>query len=278
MKIYKFKRYKVLHKGKAYYVLIPHGIKDNIWIRDWADWWYGSFVTGNLRAIKRLAACFTLLGFNPYAIIYLPVGNDRIPYGLSGNPENGTYDIVFRSNRIHLKDEDWKAIRGKLKHTKCTTYKLKYNKERVEKYFGKSSDYLSYVPDHKVLKNAGSGTWLAVGTAFFSYPRSYYQRGALDLWCWIKDALEDDRCYNYHGDKDYWVCNMRYFQYGGYDRKKYSHERPGCTLALEMYDIDIANRYLKEKDYMVSNNKSRQVQGITPYTYASESYFKISIS
>lgn len=89
MKKFKFKRYKIPHKGKYYYIIVPDEIKDNLWMVDWADWWYGSFVTGSLRAMKILAACFSVLGFNPYVIIYLPVGNDRIPKALSGDPENG---------------------------------------------------------------------------------------------------------------------------------------------------------------------------------------------
>ena len=160
---FKFKRYKIMHNGKSYYVMIPDRIKDNLWIVDWADWWYGSFVTGSLLVMKILAASFTVLGFNPYAIIYYPVGNDRIPNNLSGNPDNGRYDIVFKTNRTPLKDKDWKAIRNKLKKAKYTTYKITYDEERVKRYFKKSVKYLNEVPQKKVLRNAGAGTWLAVG-------------------------------------------------------------------------------------------------------------------
>ena len=36
--VFKFKRYKVYHKGKTYYILVPDKIKENVWIVDWADW------------------------------------------------------------------------------------------------------------------------------------------------------------------------------------------------------------------------------------------------
>ena len=50
---------------------------------------------------------------------------------------------------------------------------------------------------------------------------------------------------------------MSYFCYGGYPKKKYTHEKPGCTFSVEMYDINVANRYLKQKDYFVENAKIR---------------------
>ena len=279
---FKFKRYKIMHNGKSYYVMIPDRIKDNLWIVDWADWWYGSFVTGSLRAMKILAASFTVLGFNPYAIIYFPVGNDRIPNNLSGNPGNGRYDIVFKTNRIPLKDKDWKAIRNKLKKAKYTTYKFTYDEERVKRYFKQSVNYLNEVPQQKVLRNAGAGTWLSVGTAFFSFPKAWYQREAVDTWEWIKNVLSaDDRSDNYNEEYDRFTCDMSYFCYGGYPKKKFTNEKPGCTFSVEMYDINIANRYLKQKDYFVENAKIRalenKVEGYNQFTYAGTNVLKIKI-
>lgn len=276
---FKFKRYKVTHKGKTYDVLVPDGIKDNIWIRDWADWWYASFITGSLRALKILAACFAVLGFNPYVIIYLPVGNDKIVNGLSGNPENGIYDMVFRTNRVQLKDSGWKAVRQKLKKAKWTTYKLKYDAGRLEKYFKSNAKHLEKVPQDKILQKAGAATWLAVGTAFFSYPKAYYLRESIELWTWIREELSDDKNRrNYDRKRDIWTCDMCYFCYGGYQKAKYTHEKPGCSLCLEMFDMDIANRYLKEKQYLVPNTKTKpKMEGISAYTYAGTNYFKISI-
>jgi hypothetical protein len=114
---------------------------------------------------------------------------------------------------------------------------------------------------------------VAVGTAFFSFPRAYYQREAVGTWEWIKDDLSvDDRSRNYNKERDYFTCDMTYFCYGGYQKKKFTHEKPGCTFATEMYDINIANRYLKEKDHIIDNVKKRpkkeNVEGISPYTYA----------
>lgn len=214
-------------------------------------------MTGSLRAMKILAACFSVLGFNPYIIIYLPVGNDRIPKALSGDPENGTYDIVFKTNRTPLKDKDWKKIRNKLKKAKWTTYTFKYDQERIEKYFKQRAKFLEYVPQDKILKNAGAGTWLAVGTAFFSFPRAWYQREAEERWEWIDRVLSvDDWSNNYNEEHDTFTLEMLYFCYGGYKKKKFTHERPGCTFSVEMYDMNIANRYLKEKDYFVDVNAS----------------------
>lgn len=246
---FKFKRYKIRHKGKDYYIFVPDGIKDNLWIVDWADWWYGTFITGSRHALKILVACFALLGFNPYAIIYLPVGKDKIPKNLAGDRDNGMYDIVFRTNRVHFKDKDWKEIRSKLKKTSPTTYKFKYDKERIKEYFGRKSKDLDNIPSSKILKNAGALSWLAVGTAFFSYPQIYYQRNAADL-C---DSIQD--LHGHYNEKyDMWTCAMTCFCYGGYERSKYTYEKPGLTLNVELYDINEANYFLKEKDYLIERN------------------------
>lgn len=120
---FKFRRYKVRHDKKDYYIYVPELIKDNLWINTLNDdWWGGPFLTGSVRAMRVLSAGFALLGVNPYAILYLPIKGDLIPEGWSFNPENGNYDVVFRTNRTQMKDGDWKAIRGKLKKTKWTTY------------------------------------------------------------------------------------------------------------------------------------------------------------
>ena len=97
------------------------------------DWWGGPFLTGSVKAIRILTACFALLGFNPYAIIYLPIKNHHIPSAYAGNPENGNYDVVFRTNRVHMKDKDWKQIRQKLKKHKWTRYKFRFAEERIKK-------------------------------------------------------------------------------------------------------------------------------------------------
>lgn len=256
---FKFKRYKVYHKGKPYYVLIPDGIKDNLWIVDWADWWYGSFVTGSLKAIKILAACFAVLGFNPYVIIYLPVGHDKVPDGLSGHLENGKYDIMFKTNRVPLKDKDWKVIRNKLKKTQWATYKFKFDEERVKQHFNQKSQFVEYVDQEKILKNAGASTRLAVGTAIFTFPRAIYEREARNTWDWVTDDLvNEDWQARYRENGDYMTCPSGYFCYGGYEKKKFTYEEPGCTFLLEVYDINIINRYVKEKRYLVEPARVRE--------------------
>ena len=256
---FKFKRYKIYHKGKPYYVLIPEGIKDNLWIVDWADSWYGSFVSGTMRALKILAACFAVLAFNPYVIVYCPVGNDRIPNGLAGNLENGKYDMLFKTNRIPLKNKDWKVIRNKLKKTQWATYKFKFNEERVKKHFNQRSKFVEYVDQKKLLKNAGASTRLAVGTAIFTFPRAIYEREALSTWDWVMNDLPvEDWKRRYHENGDYMTCPSGYFSFGGYPKKKFTYEKPGCTFLLELYDINIINRYVKEKRYLVEPSRKRE--------------------
>lgn len=254
--IYKFKRYKIRHKGKDYYIFVPKGIQDNLWVVDWADNWYGTFITGSRRALTVLVACFALIGFNPYAIIYLPVGKDRIPKALTYNPENGSLDIVFRTNRVHFKNKDWKEIRRKLKKAQWTTYKFRYDTERIKDYQGKKSEELKTVPVSKILKKAGGNSWLAVGTAFFSYPQIIYHQNAVSLCDYIP-KMRGQYCDKY----DSWTCRMENFCYFGYERKKYSHEKPGLTLNLELYDMKEVNQFLKKKDYLVDRENRFSAQG-----------------
>ena len=54
---YKFRRYKIRHKGKDYYILIPQKY-EKLWVLDWADDWYeGAFIDGSEECIQSLNNC-----------------------------------------------------------------------------------------------------------------------------------------------------------------------------------------------------------------------------
>ena len=58
-----FKRYRINHNHKNYDIFVPELIKDNLWINTLNDdWWGGPFLTGSIRAMRVLSACFALLG------------------------------------------------------------------------------------------------------------------------------------------------------------------------------------------------------------------------
>ena len=251
--IVKYKRYEVWHNKRTYFVYVPEGIKNSIYTLDWADWWYGTFIRGSRKGMQILTAGFALLGFNPYAIVYYPVGGDMIPEGIDVNPENGKYDIVFKTNRTHFKDKDWKEIRNKLNHSPCTTYKFDCNSTRIQTYFEKKVKDLRKVPDDKMLKSAGANVWLAVGTAFFVYPRYYYQQEAASL-------IEEINTLGgvYHENFDEWIPHLAGFCYGGYERNKYTYEKPGLTLNLEVYDLNEINHIQKKKVKLVKHKTKRK--------------------
>lgn len=257
---FRFKRYKIRHDKKDYYIFVPELIKDNLWINTLNDdWWGGPFLTGSVKAMRVLGACFGLLGFNPYAIIYLPIKDDLIPEGYTHNPENGNYDVVFRTNRTHMKDKDWKEIRNKLKKTKWTRYKFKFQEERMRKYFKKDMELLSIAEEIRILKKAGANMWLSNGTVFCSYPRSVYRRCAVDTWECIREGIEDGSVSGFYDERnDYWTANMLggITGWGTSVRKKCTYERPGTYLNLEIYDIKIANRKQKEKERLVKCDRS----------------------
>lgn len=273
-----FKRYKVRHNQKDYYVFVPELIKENLWINTLDDdWWNGPFLTGSIRAMRALSVCFALLGFNPYAIIYLPIRGNRVPKSWSGNPENGNYDVVFRTNRAQLKDKDWKEIRTKIKKAKWTRYEFDFREERIKNYFRKDVEFLDKVDPAEILKGAGSHMWLSCGTVFCSFPRSIYRNCSIEVWEYIKEGLANGNIGGYYNKgHDYWTADMicsvtgwtRYIS-----RKKYSYEKPGICLNLEIYDIHIANRRLKKKDYLIQCDRS----SLSPRNNPAVSMFKIKI-
>ena len=258
--VFKFKRYKVWHDKKDYYIFVPELIKDNLWINTLNDdWWGGPFLTGSVRAMRVLSACFALMGFNPYAIIYLPIKDDLIPEDYTFNPENGNYDVVFRTNRTQMKDRDWKEIRGKLQKTKWTRYKLHFQEKRCREYFKKDIELLMKAGDREILRKAGADMWLSNGTVFCSYPRSVYRRCAVDTWEYIREGLEKGDIGGFYDERnDYWTADMLggMTDWGTSVRRKQSYERPGVHLNLEIYDIKLANRRLKKKDRLVKCDRS----------------------
>ena len=274
---FKFKRYKIRHDKKDYYIFVPELIKDNLWINTLNDdWWGGPFLTGSVRAMRILSACFALIGFNPYAIIYLPIKDDLIPEAWSGNPENGHYDVVFRTNRTSMKDTDWKKIRSKLKKSKWTRYKFRFQEERIREYFKKDVDFLNGVSVDEILKKAGADMWLSNGTLFCSYPRSIYRSCAIDTWDYIKDGIDSGNVGGHYDKKfDSWTADLigSITGWTTFRRRKCSYERPGVYLNLEVYDIHIANRRLKKKERLIEVNR----KNLPPRDNPAVHMFKIKV-
>lgn len=273
-----FKRYKMRHNGKDYGVFIPEEIKDNLWVNTLNDdWWGGPFLSGSARAMRILCACFALIGFNPYAVIYLPIRDEKLPKAYSGNPENGHYDVVFRTNRVQMKDKDWKVIRNKLKKSKWTRYTFDFQEDRSRKCFKEDIDFLNKVDPAAILKGAGAKMWLSCGTLFCSHPRSIYRTCSIDAWDYIQEGLRNGKLGGYYNKGyDYWTADLirsltgwtRYVS-----RRKYSYEKPGIGLNLEIYDIHIANRRLKNKETLIKLDRS----SLLPPESPTVNTFKIKI-
>ena len=276
--VFEFKRYKIRHNKRDYTIFIPEQIKDNLWINTLNDdWWGGPFLSGSVRAMRIVCACFALIGFDPYAVIYLPIRDDKLPKSYSGNPENGHYDVVFRTNRVQMKDKDWKEVRNKLKKSKWTRYTFDFQEDRIRKYFKKDIDFLNKADPAVILKGAGAKMWLSCGTLFCSHPRSIYRACSIDAWEYIEDGLKTGKIGGYYNEGyDYWTADMirsltgwtRYVS-----RKKYTYEKPGVGLNLEIYDIHIANRKLKKKETLIKLDRGR----LTPPENPAVSMFKIAL-
>lgn len=253
---YKFQRHVVHYDNKKYVILIPQ-FHEELWIVDWADDWYnGGFINGNVKCMMNLIASFGVLAFNPYTIIYFPIKNKPIPETLL-NGDNGTYDMVYCTNRVQLKLSDWKYIRNKLyKQNDYTNYTFKFDIERMNKYFAKEIEKGKMIWDGKWLSKAGANMELRSNTAFFIFPRAYYATNAIDLYEYFdKEIRENHFRHCYDSKHDFWTCYiMSSFVYCAVPRPKLRYERPLVTFYLELYDLNIINRYMKKKVKYVENN------------------------
>ena len=254
-KKFKFKRHVVHYENKKYVILIPQ-FHEKLWVVDWADDWYnGGFINGNVKCMMSLIASFGVLAFNPYTIAYFPIRNKPIPETLLSG-DNRAYDMVFCTNRIQLKLSEWKYIKNKLqKQNDFTNYTFKFDVDRMEKYFEKELKKRELIWDGKWLPKAGANMELRSNTAFFIFPKSYYVENAIDLYKYFnKEITENHFSHCYDSKSDFWTCyTMSSFVYGAVPRYKLRYERPFVTFYLELYDLDIINRYMKKKVKFVEN-------------------------
>lgn len=274
MNEYKFNRYEISIEKKKYTVLIPHGVKNNLWIIDWADWWYGTFLDGNMQGLSIMDTCFALLGYNPHVIVYLPIKDTFIPESMTYNPTNGRYDVLFMSEQSRIKSDTWIKIRQKLKKTKSTSYIYQYDYERNKWYFEQKLKKYQNVYDDTLVNKARGDSWLYANTVFFVFPIQIYQRRSLSFHHYFFiDLTEEEIESCYDSKHDSWTCYTHYtFAYGLRDKYKFTEEEPELTLNIELYDIEIANRYLKKKDKLVDPRK------IDHHSFfRNDSYIKIKI-
>ena len=251
---FRFIRHEVFWDKKKYIVLIPE-VHERLWIVDWAnDWYEGCFIDGSAKCLMNLIAGFGVLAFHPNVIIYLPVRNKEIPNDLNRG-DNGTYDMVFCTNRCQLRLSEWKQIRAKLNGNR-SIYRFDMDTNRIKQYFNKElNKYPSYWGSNW-LNKAGANMELRSCTAFFVFPNTFYAENAIDLYEYFNSEFEkDDFSYCYNEEKDNWTCStVLNVIYGGVKRHKLTYEHPFVTFYLELYDVDIINRYKKEKVFFEHNH------------------------
>lgn len=274
MNEYKFNRYEISIGEKKYTVLIPHGVENNLWIIDWADWWYGTFLDGYMQGLGILDACFALIAYNPHVIVYLPIRDTFIPESMTYNPTNGRCDVLFMSEQSRIKSNTWTKIRQKLKKIKPTSYIYQYDYERNKWYFEQKLKKYQKVYDDTLVNKARGESWLYANTVFFVFPVQIYQRRSITFHQYFFVNLTEEEIKScYDAKHDSWTWYTHYiFAYGLRDKYKYTEKELGLTLNIELYDIKIANRYLKKKDKLVDPRK------IDHHSFfRNDSYIKIKI-
>ena len=255
-KKFKFKRYKVNYKKHYYYIYIPF-VYDHIWYVDFGNAWYGGgFFDANIKNLKYLLACFCLLAFNPYAIVYLPISKNKRPNTFAYG-DNCEYDVILKTTKVSIKDKDIKKIvRNLNKYFKWTTYKLKVDLDRMRRYFRRTIEKVDKIPCEKILIN--SDGYLNNGIIHYSFAQEWYQYEAVDLLRYFNKSVfhRNDFSSCYDKEHDYFRPEISCFVYNGKKRDKYTYNKPALTLYIEFYDLSIINRYVKEKVYLVDKNKT----------------------
>ena len=203
--------------------------------------------------MKYLLACFTILSFNPYVIIYLPIRKNKRPNTFYYD-DNCEYDVVFRSTKVYIKDKDLKKIVTNLKYVKWTTFKFSFDLERMKRYFHKKIKAIENIPDYKILVNADNH--LNRNIAFYSFPQVWYQKTSISMVEYFFEVIrENDWSYYYNEKYDTFRCPFDNFVYYGKRRDKFTYTHPPLTLYVELYDLSIINKYCKKKVYLVDRNK-----------------------
>ena len=246
-KKFKFKRYKVNYKKHYYYIYIPF-VYDHIWYVDFGDTWYGGgFFDADIKNLKYLLACFCLLAFNPYAIVYLPIRKNKRPNTFAYG-DNCEYDVILKTTKVSIKDKDVKTIVRNIKYYKWTTYKLKVDLDRMKLYFRKIKEKMEKIPCDKILIN--SDGYLNNGIIHYSFAQEWYQYQAVDLIEYFTKVVfhRNDFSSCYDKEHDYFRPEISCFVYNG--------KKPALTFYIEFYDLNIINRYVKEKVYLVDKNKN----------------------
>lgn len=272
MKKAKFKRYEIYLESKKYVIFVPL-ICENIHVIDWADWWYGGcFLTGTFSGLFTVISSFALLGFNPHSIVYLPVKNISIPYSMTTRAENGNFDIVFMTDQSRIRSSTWKKLRNKIRKSDYTIYKFKFDFERIKSYFGRNLKECDYemIPSRKILEKYSADNWLDCDTAFFNFPKLFYQNATIENYkIFFEDITQEDIDGCYDEDFDSWSCRIfNYISYYGREKKINTYQNPPLTVILEHYDLEIANRFVKkEQDYYIKPSEVDHSKDFTNHSY-----------
>ena len=201
-----------------------------------------------------MIAGFCILAFNPYAIIYLPIRKNKRPNTFAFG-DNCEYNILFKTTKVWFDDKDLKEIVKNLKYTRWTTYKCKINLERMKRYFYNNIKKIYVILNYKILANAEghiNGSFI-----YYSFPQIWYQKEAITLidYFFNEIFIKDDFSDYYDEQYDWFSKPYTSFVWGGKRKSKYTYKRASLTFYIEFYDIDIMNKYLKDRIYLVENNE-----------------------
>ena len=111
------------------------------------------------------------------------------------------------------------------------------------------------IPDYKILVNADGH--INGSIIYYSFPQVWYQKESIDLVDYFFNEIftKDDFSDCYDEKHDWFSKPFTSFVWGGKRKSKYTYKRPSLTFYIEFYDIEIINRYVKEKIYLVDKNK-----------------------
>ena len=186
--------------------------------------------------------------------------------------ENGNFDIVFMTDQSRIRSSTWKKIRTKLRKLNYTVYKFKFDFERIKSYFGKNLNKCDYemIPSRKILEKYSADNWLDCDTAFFNFPKLFYQNATIENYeIFFEDITQEDIESCYDEEYDSWSCRIfNYISYYGREKKVNTYQNPPLTVILEHYDLEIANQFVKkEHDYLIKPSEVDHSKDFVNHSY-----------
>ena len=133
------------------------------------------------------------------------------------------------------------------------------------------------IPRRKILEKYSADNWLDCDTAFFNFPKLFYQNATIENYeIFFEDITQEDIESCYDEEYDSWSCRIfNYISYYGREKKVNTYQNPPLTVILEHYDLEIANQFVKkEHDYLIKPSEVDHSKDFVNHSYLKITMYK----